>query len=59
MTARGLKSVTVGARVQFTGYYLRATGQVTGDEGGKRWTVRARPGGAAQSMKRTTTSIAR
>lgn len=41
MTARGLSSVTPGARVQFTGYYLRATDQMTGSEGSKRWTVLA------------------
>jgi hypothetical protein len=29
-----------GRRVRLTGRFLRSTGQVTGDEGGKRWTIR-------------------
>jgi hypothetical protein len=29
----------VGSRVRFTGYFLKSTGQQTGDEGGKRFTV--------------------
>src|SRR6266852_2924418 len=40
MKQRGLKvRPPVGTRVRLTGYYLKVTGQVTGSEGGKRWTV--------------------
>ena len=40
---RGLKpgEVKPGDVVRLTGYFLKCTGQVTGSEGSKRWTVRA------------------
>jgi hypothetical protein len=33
--------MTPGVRVQLTGKFLRSTGQVTGGEGHKKWTVQA------------------
>jgi hypothetical protein len=37
---RGLKvAPTAGTKVRLTGYFLKCTGQVKGEEGSKRWTV--------------------
>lgn len=39
---RGLKTAPpAGTKVRLTGYFLKCTGQVTGGEGSKRWTVLA------------------
>ena len=37
--SRGLAAAVPGMKVQLTGYFLKATGQVAGSEGDSVWTV--------------------